>query len=63
MKGEPVTEFPEKPWYRHFWVWFILAPLIATVIASMITLFLAGSGPELVNDAEQSAQSRPGPGG
>lgn len=39
-----------KPWYRHFWVWFTLAPLIATVAASMVTLFLAGSPPALVVD-------------
>lgn len=39
-----------KPWYRHFWVWFVLAPLIGTVLASVITLFLAGSPPDLVVD-------------
>lgn len=41
---------PAKPWYRHFWVWVMLAPLIAAVIASFITLYLAGPPPVLVND-------------
>jgi hypothetical protein len=40
----------EKPWYRHFWFWFVAAPPILTVIASFITLFLAGSTPALVVD-------------
>lgn len=40
----------EKPWYRHFYVWLVLAPLIATVIGSFVTLFLAGAPPSLVVD-------------
>ena len=40
----------EKPWYRHFWVWFVLTPLIGTVLASIVTLFLAGAPPALVVD-------------
>ena len=30
-----------KPWYREFWVWFILAPLILVVIVSSITITIA----------------------
>lgn len=30
-----------KPWYREFWAWFILAPLIATVILSSIMVTTA----------------------
>ncbi len=30
-----------KPWYREFWAWFILAPLIATVILSTIMVVTA----------------------
>jgi hypothetical protein len=40
----------DAPWYRHFWVWFVLAPLIAAVVASFVTLYLAGAPPELVED-------------
>ncbi len=39
-----------KPWYRHFWVWFILTPVIGSVIAGFITLYLAGAPPSLVVD-------------
>lgn len=40
----------DKPWYRHFYVWLVLTPLIATVIGSFFTLYLAGSPPSLVVD-------------
>jgi hypothetical protein len=40
----------DKPWYRHYWVWIVLAPLIATVVASFVTLYLAGAPPALVVD-------------
>lgn len=40
----------DKPWYRHFWVWFVLAPLVATLLASAITAWLAGAPPALVVD-------------
>lgn len=39
-----------KPWYRQFWLWFVITPLIATVIASFVTLYIAGSPPALVVD-------------
>lgn len=40
----------DKPWYRHFWVWFVLAPLVATLLASALTAYLAGAPPALVVD-------------
>lgn len=40
----------DKPWYRHFWVWFVLAPLIGTLLASALTVYVAGSEPALVVD-------------
>lgn len=43
-------ETQPKPWYRQFWLWFVLAPLIAVVIASFATLFIAGRPPALVVD-------------
>lgn len=39
-----------KPWYREFWLWFVLAPVIATVIAGFATLIIAGAPPSLVVD-------------
>jgi hypothetical protein len=39
-----------KPWYRQFWPWFVLAPLIATVLGSAVTIMVAGGTPDLVVD-------------
>lgn len=33
-----------KPWYRQFWAWFILSPLIVVFIVSSITITLAVKG-------------------
>ncbi len=30
-----------RPWYREFWAWFILSPLIVVVIVSSITVTIA----------------------
>ena len=30
-----------KPWYRQFWAWFILSPLITVVVVSSITVSIA----------------------
>jgi hypothetical protein len=49
---------PDKPWYRHFWVWFMLAPLIAAVIASVVTLYLAGPAPAVVESGSAPAAAR-----
>jgi len=40
----------DRPWYRNYMVWVVLTPLIGTVTASFITLFLAGAPPTLVVD-------------
>lgn len=36
------------PWYRHVWPWLALAPLVLVVLASLLTLFIAGAPPALV---------------
>ncbi len=36
-----------KPWYRQFWAWFILSPLITVVIVSSITVTI-----EVINDED-----------
>lgn len=36
--------FVPRPWYREFWAWFILAPLIVVVIVSSFTISLAVIG-------------------
>ena len=40
----------EAPWYRQFWPWFIAFPPAATVVGSIVTVWLAGTGPSLVVD-------------
>ncbi|MDP5210393.1 FixH family protein [Microbulbifer sp. 2205BS26-8] len=30
-----------KPWYREFWAWMVLAPLIAVLVVSSITVSIA----------------------
>ena len=37
-----------KPWYRHFWVWFIIALPAAAVTAGLLTLWIAMSNPDLL---------------
>jgi hypothetical protein len=39
------------PWYRQFWPWFLISLPAATVVAGLITLYLAASGSDsLVKD-------------
>jgi hypothetical protein len=40
----------ERPWYRHFWVWFLIAPPAATVIFWTVILTTMASPPSLVVD-------------
>jgi hypothetical protein len=45
-----------KPWYRHFWVWFIIALPTAAVTAGLLTLWIAMSNPDflLIEEDEYS---------
>lgn len=48
MSGSPTTT---KPWYRHFWPWFILALPATVVVASLATAYIAFRGADsLVDD-------------
>lgn len=39
------------PWYRQFWPWFLISLPAATVVAGLVTLYLAASGSDsLVKD-------------
>lgn len=44
------AEQPDRPWYRHFWVWFLIAPPAATVIFWTVILTTMASPPSLVVD-------------
>ena len=37
-----------KPWYRHFWVWFIIALPTAAVAGGLLTLWIAMSNPDFL---------------
>lgn len=48
--GRPAETAVPRAWYRQFWLWFTLAPLAIVVLASFVTLWLAGAPPALVVD-------------
>lgn len=40
----------DRPWYRHFWVWFLMVPPAATVIFWATILWTTAASPSLVVD-------------
>jgi hypothetical protein len=57
--NKPTDMQETKPWYRHFWVWFIIALPAAAVAAGLFTLWLAVSNPDsLVISADEYQQLR-----
>lgn len=43
MKKQPAetTQFKPAPWYKHAWVWFIIALPFSAVVASLYTVYVA----------------------
>lgn len=44
------AEQTDRPWYRHFWVWFLIVPPASTVIFWAVILTTMASPPSLVVD-------------
>jgi len=45
-----MQEIQERPWYRQFWPWFIMAFPAASVVGGLLTFYLAGGEPAMVVD-------------
>ena len=45
-----MDENQELPWYRQFWPWFIMTPPAVSVVAGLVTFYLAGAEPSMVVD-------------
>jgi hypothetical protein len=45
-----MEEMQEPPWYRQFWPWMLMIPPAASVVAGLLTFYLAGSEPAMVVD-------------
>ena len=47
-----------RPWYRHAWVWMLIAGPALVVVAAVFTAYLAMRDPDLVlaNDAYEYGQ-------
>jgi len=43
-----MTGHDARPWYRHFWPWFVIGLLAAGVAASLYTVWLASTTAEPV---------------
>jgi hypothetical protein len=40
------------PWYRQFWPWFLIALPASTVLACMVTIWLAVTNPDAIVTAD-----------
>ncbi len=43
-----MEEEAAPPWYRQFWPWFIMVPPGVSVVAGLLTFYLAGGEPAMV---------------
>lgn len=46
MNTSQNQQLDDKPWYKQFWPWFIMALPMAAVIASIATLVIAIKNPD-----------------
>ena len=55
----PSSSAQDKPWYRQFWPWFIIALPASAVVAGLLTLWIAISNPDylVIDDQEYSRLS------
>jgi hypothetical protein len=54
---------PARAWYRHPWVWMLIAGPSVVVVAAIFTAYLAMSAPDpvLANDAYEHGQKNQTP--
>jgi len=45
-----MEETQEPPWYRQFWPWLLMLPPAVSVVAGLLTFYLAGAEPAMVVD-------------
>ncbi|MCB1841767.1 MAG: FixH family protein [Halioglobus sp.] len=52
MKKPQYADADTKPWYRHFWLWFVILLPASVVVAALTTVYIASRGADdLVADA------------
>lgn len=58
-----MTASTTQPWYRHGWLWFVIAVPMSAVVAGVATLFIAiENGPERVPQVVVQTQQAEGHG-
>jgi hypothetical protein len=45
-----MEETQEPPWYRQLWPWLLMLPPAVSVVAGLLTFYLAGAEPAMVVD-------------
>lgn len=44
MSSRPLHDTNTEPWYRQFWPWFLIALPATSVIAGLVTVYIASRG-------------------
>ncbi|RMG59777.1 MAG: nitrogen fixation protein FixH [Gammaproteobacteria bacterium] len=45
-QAEVLSMSKQRPWYRHGWLWFVIALPLSAVIAGLTTVYIAASDPD-----------------